>query len=59
MMREIFKIMMILGIGVFMFMMFMALFIDFTKVEFAIPFVIGVVGYFGNSLYEREYRRGY
>lgn len=59
MMKRIFNIMMILGIGVFMFMMFMALFIDFTKVEFAIPLIIGVVGYFGSNLYEREYGESY
>lgn len=59
MMREIFKIMMILGIGVFMFMLLLALFITFTKGEYLIPFIIGLVGYFGDSLYERESERGY
>lgn len=59
MMRKIFEIMMILGIGVFVFMMFMGLFITFTKGEYLIPFVIGVMGYLGNNLYESEYRKGY
>lgn len=59
MMKGIFNIMMILGIGVFTLMIFMALFIDFTKVEFAIPLIIGVVGYFGSNLYEREYGESY
>lgn len=59
MMKGIFNIMMILGIGVFTLMMFMALFIDFTKVEFAIPLIIGVVGYFGSNLYERGYGESY
>lgn len=58
-MRKIFEIMMILGIGVFMFMLLLALFITFTKGEYLIPLSIGVVGYLGNGLYEREYRRGY
>lgn len=63
MMKKIFEIMMIGGALVFAFMAFAMLFVDFTKLEIAIPLVIMMVGLFGdeyctNQMKKRR-QRGY
>lgn len=56
MMRKVFEIMMIGGCITFMLMAFMMLFIDFTKLEIAIPLAIMVIGLFGDEYYTNQMR---
>ena len=55
--KRYFEIMMVVGFVGFMFMLAMALFIDFTKLELAIPLIIGMIGYFGTEIIKREMKR--
>ena len=49
MMKKIFELMLIGGSMVFMVMAVMMLFIDFTKLEIAIPLIVMFVGYLGDE----------
>jgi hypothetical protein len=55
--KKIFDLMLIVGMCVFMFMMIAMLFVDFTKLELAIPLVIGIIGYFGSEYYKNQMKR--
>lgn len=57
MMKKIFEIMMIGGALVFAFMAFAMLFVDFTKLEMAIPFIIMIIGLFGDEYYTNQMKR--
>lgn len=53
-MRKMFYIMECAGMVTFMAMMFMMLFISFTAMEVAIPFIIGCVGLIGETIIKYE-----
>lgn len=55
--KRYFEIMMIVGTVGFMFMLAMALFIDFTKLELAIPLIIGIIGHVGTEIIKREMKK--
>lgn len=56
-MRKMFYIMSCVGMVTFMAMMFAMLFVSFTAIEVAIPFIIGCVGYVGMIIMEHKMKK--